>query len=187
MYIVVGLGNPGKKYEQTRHNVGFNAIDYLSNQWNITVNKSKHKALIGEKNLNGEKVILVKPQTFMNESGQAVLELQRYYKVPIENIIVVYDDLDLEVGKLRIRPNGSAGTHNGMKSILQLIQDKQFPRIRIGIGKPRTKGDIINHVLGEFSKDDRKIINEIVEITQKAIEEIILGDTAKAMNQYNIK
>jgi len=187
LYIVVGLGNPGKKYESTRHNVGFNAIDCIAEQWGVSVKKIKHKSLIGETKIDGEKVILVKPQTFMNASGEALMEIQRFYKIPIENIIVIYDDLDLDVGKLRIRPSGSAGTHNGMRSIIQLLQDDKFPRVRIGIGKPMIKGDIINHVIGNFPKSERKIVDDIIALSAKAVEEMILNGTNKAMNKYNIK
>ncbi|MCT4661149.1 MAG: aminoacyl-tRNA hydrolase [Tissierellales bacterium] len=185
MYLVVGLGNPGKKYEWTRHNVGFNAIDYLSDKWGVSVKTLKHKALIGEHRINGEKVLLVKPQTFMNASGESLRELKNYYKVPIENIIVIYDDLDLDVGKLRIRPSGSAGTHNGMRSIIYQLREDQFPRIRIGIGKQA--GDIIHHVMGEFSKEDRKLVDDMIELTAGAVEMIVTKDVQTAMNNCNRK
>lgn len=187
MYVVVGLGNPGKKYEMTRHNVGFNTIDFLADKLNVRVDKIKHKALCGEGNIGNEKVLLVKPQTFMNLSGESVLEIQRYYKVPLSNIIVIYDDLDLPVGKVRIKKKGSAGTHNGMRSILHLIQSEDFPRIRIGIGMPQDKSQLINYVVGDFSKAERALINEAIELSAEAVLEIIRSNADSAMNKFNKK
>ena len=151
MYVVVGLGNPGKQYENTRHNVGFNVIDILAKEYGISVTKIKHKALIGEGRIGTEKVLLVKPQTYMNLSGETLIDIYKYYKVDMENIIVIYDDIDLEVGKLRIRKKGSAGTHNGMRSVVQHLNSDRFPRIRLGIGASG-KRDIIDHVIGGFTK-----------------------------------
>jgi PTH1 family peptidyl-tRNA hydrolase len=137
MYIIVGLGNPGKKYENTKHNIGFITLDLLAERNDIKINKIKHKALVGEGFISGLKVLLVKPQTFMNLSGNSVREVMEYYKEDIEKLIVVYDDVDIPMGRLRIRKKGSAGTHNGMKSIIYDLQDDGFPRVRIGIGKER--------------------------------------------------
>ncbi len=184
MYVFVGLGNPGKKYENTRHNIGFNAIDYIAKKNNIKVNKIKHKALIGEGNIAGEKVILVKPQTFMNLSGEAVREIVSYYKVPLENVVVIYDDIDLEPGSLRIRKKGSSGTHNGMKSVIYQLKDDNFPRIRIGIGKD-SNIPLANFVLGGFSKEDSKLFEEAISDTAKALECMIEKDIDLAMNRYN--
>ena len=131
MYVVVGLGNPGKQYENTRHNVGFNVIDILAKEYDISVTKIKHKALIGEGRIGSEKVLLVKPQTYMNLSGETLIDIYKYYKVDLDNIIVIYDDIDLDVGKLRIRKKGSAGTHNGMRSIVKCLGSGDFPRVRV--------------------------------------------------------
>ncbi|MFA7637663.1 MAG: aminoacyl-tRNA hydrolase, partial [Monoglobales bacterium] len=136
MYIIVGLGNPGAKYETTRHNMGFITIDYLSRELNIPVNRLGFKSLYGQGVIGGEKVILVKPQTFMNLSGQTVKEIVDFFKVPAENLIVIYDDINIPLGKLRIRPFGSDGGHNGMKNIIYLLQSDKFPRIRVGVGMP---------------------------------------------------
>jgi len=184
LYIVVGLGNPGKRYENTRHNVGFDAIDLLSNKYNIKVTKLKHKALWGEGTINGERVILAKPQTFMNLSGESVREIIEWYKVPMSNIILVYDDVDLAIDKIRIRSKGSSGTHNGMKSVLYHIQSEEFPRVRIGIGRPPEGWDLADFVLSKFG-DDRKIINESIQKSVEAVETIIMSGVETAMNKYN--
>ena len=149
MYIIAGLGNPGKKYENTRHNIGFITLDYLAERHDIQINKIKHKALVGEGRISGQKVLLVKPQTYMNLSGESLREVMDYYKVDIEDLIVIYDDIDLPAGTVRIRKKGSAGTHNGMRSIVQHL-GQDFPRIRMGIGNER-KGDLADFVLGGFS------------------------------------
>lgn len=185
MFAVIGLGNPGKKYSGTKHNVGFDAIDCLSYRNKVKLNKIKHKSLYGEVNINGEKVILVKPQTYMNNSGIAVKEIKNYYNIPIENIIVIYDDIDIEIGTLRIRKKGSAGSHNGMKSIIYHLESKDFPRIRIGIGKPKENQNLIQHVLSGFNKKERKYVDDIILETAKAVEEAINTDIDKAMNLYN--
>lgn len=187
MYIVVGLGNPGKKYDNTRHNVGFDFIDYVASEYGITMNKLKFKAIIGEKNINGQKVMLVKPQTYMNLSGESVREILNFYKdVDSTNLIVVYDDIDFEVGKTKIRKKGSAGTHNGMKSIIYQIQTDNFPRVRIGIGKPPFKDyDLADYVLGKFTTDERKLVNENIKDFKDALDMIISDGIDKAMNKYN--
>ncbi|MDD6919913.1 MAG: aminoacyl-tRNA hydrolase [Eubacteriales bacterium] len=184
MYVVVGLGNPGKQYENTRHNIGFIAIDYLADKLGVKVNKIKHKALIGESSVNGEKIVLVKPQTYMNLSGESVRELMNYYKVPIENLIVIYDDIDTDVGKLRIRKKGSAGTHNGMKSIIYQIRDDNFVRFRIGVGK-NNNIPLDRYVLSGFQKDEVSKLEEVVDRTYLAILETINTDIDMAMNRYN--
>ncbi|MBS4537594.1 aminoacyl-tRNA hydrolase [Clostridium sp. D2Q-11] len=185
MYAVIGLGNPGKKYNYTKHNVGFDAIDCLAQRNNVKVIKIKHQAIYGEFNLSGEKVILVKPQTYMNNSGVSVKSLVEYYKIPIKNIIVLYDDIDIDIGSLRIRKKGSAGSHNGMRSIIYHLKDDNFPRVRIGIGKPQENRDLVDHVLGGFNKEDREKVDDIILKAAKSVEEIIKTDIDKAMNMYN--
>ena len=154
MYIIVGLGNPTSKYDKTRHNVGFDTIDALADKYSINVNNAKHKALCGQGIIDGEKVLLMKPQTFMNLSGEAVKQAAAFYKVPAENIIVIFDDVSLDVGKMRIRLKGSAGGHNGIKSIIAHMGDS-FPRVKMGVGeKPHPEYDLADWVLSHFSKDD---------------------------------
>lgn len=185
MYVVVGLGNPGKQYENTRHNVGFNVIDILGRNNNIEINKIKHKALVGEGRIGSEKVLLVKPQTYMNLSGQSLLDIYKYYKVEPENIIVIYDDIDLDVGKIRIRKKGSAGTHNGMRSIIYNLQFDNFPRIRIGVSKPENNQDLASFVLSKFKKEEIEDLNDTLDKACLAIECIIKEDIDKSMNKYN--
>ena len=186
MYIIAGLGNPGKEYETTRHNIGFETIDYLSDKYNVRVNKLKFKSLYGETNIGGEKVFLVKPQTFMNLSGEAIREFSAFYKVPAENIIIINDDISLAVGKMRIRRKGSAGGHNGLKSIIYQLNTDNFPRIKIGVGAPENKDyDLANYVLGRFSKDEISVLEDIIIKASEAIEEIIKRGIDSAMNKYN--
>lgn len=183
MYLIAGLGNPGEKYEKTRHNVGFMAIDYLGEKYDISVKKIKFKALIGEGKIGSERVILAKPSTFMNSSGESIMEIARYYKLPPENIIIIYDDTAIDVGRLRIRPSGSDGGHNGMKSIIYLLESDAFPRVRVGIGKARD--EMVNHVLGTFSKEDGIKVTRCIKATDKIVEEIIKSGVQSAMNKYN--
>lgn len=183
MYLIAGLGNPGGKYKYTRHNIGFVAIDFLSVKYGIPVKRIKFKSLVGEGVIGGEKVILMKPQTFMNNSGEAVRECANFYKIPAENIIVIYDDSALDTGRLRIRPSGSDGGHNGMKSIIYHLASEAFPRIRIGAGKP--SGDMLQHVLGTFSPEDGKKVTACIKLTGKIIEEIITSGVDSAMNKFN--
>ena len=183
MYLVAGLGNPGKEYEGTRHNVGFEAIDYLCEKLNFEVNKIKFKGKIGEKSINGEKVIFLKPSTYMNLSGDSVREAAFFYKISPQNIIIVYDDVAIEVGRIRIRESGSDGGHNGMKSIIYQIGSDTFPRVRIGIGEP--KGDIVNHVLGGFRTEEKKPIMETIVAAGDAVLLIIENGIQSSMNKYN--
>lgn len=185
MYIIAGLGNPGKKYENTRHNIGFITLDFLAERHDIKINKIKHKALVGEGRIAGQKVLLVKPQTYMNLSGESLREVMDYYKVDIEDMIVIYDDIDLDAGAVRIRKKGGPGTHNGMKSIVQHL-GTDFPRIRMGIGKDR-KGDLADFVLGGFTKEDREVLEHAVERAALSIECYVDEGIEKAMNKYNIK
>lgn len=184
MYLIVGLGNPGKKFDGTRHNVGFQAIDYLAKKEGIKVNKLKFKSLIGEGRIGRNKVILMKPQTFMNVSGEAVIAAMNYYGIEVEKLIVIYDDIDTAAGKLRIRVKGSAGSHNGMRSIISLIEVSDFPRVRIGIGKP-TRGELADFVLSRFTKAESKIIDPIIENAGDSIGVILKDGIDKAMNEYN--
>lgn len=184
MNIIVGLGNPGRKYENTRHNIGFITVDYIAQKHKIKINKIKHKALIGEGMIEGKKVILIKPQTYMNLSGQSVREVMHYYKEDINNLTVIYDDIDIEVGKIRIRKKGSAGTHNGMRSIIYDLMSDEFPRIRIGIGKDSER-ELTHYVLGKFQEEEEKAIETAVKNAAKAVETLVTESIDKAMNEYN--
>lgn len=187
LYIIVGLGNPGDKYEKTRHNVGFNVIDLLAKEYSIDVSKLKHKALIGEGRVGTEKVILVKPMTYMNLSGESVADICNYYNIDLENLIVIYDDIDLDVGKIRIRKKGSGGTHNGMRSIIKCLGSNEFPRVRVGISKPKNGQDLADFVLSRFSKEDEKSLQESFENSVAAVDCAIRNDLDLAMNRYNMK
>ncbi len=185
MYIIAGLGNPGKEYINTRHNAGYLAVEYLAEKLNIKLNKLKFNSVYGDISINGEKVMLVKPVTFMNRSGIAIAEIINFYKIPTENLIVIYDDIDIPLGTLRIRPNGSSGTHNGMKSIINNV-GSNFPRIRIGIGRNEDM-DLADYVLQKFLSSERDLINSIVEKAALAAVEIIEKNIDSAMQKYNIK
>src|SRR6056297_512797 len=186
MHLIIGLGNIGRKYSGTRHNVGFDTIDYLAYKNKVQINKSKFNSVFGEYRIEGEKVLLVKPTTYMNRSGFAVVDIKNFYKVPLENIIVIYDDVDLDLGKLRIRPDGSAGSHNGMKSVIHQLGSDEFPRIRIGVSKD-DRMDLAAYVLQKFPDDEREVIKEIIEKAGDSAEEIIKKDIDKAMNKFNIR
>lgn len=187
MYIIVGLGNPGRKYTATRHNVGFDAITRLSDDYNISLNIKKHKAICGKGYIEGVKVLLAQPQTYMNLSGESVRDMVDFYKVQAQNIIVIYDDVDLDVGQLRIRREGSAGGHNGIKSIISHLKSKDFPRVRIGIGKKPAEWDLADYVLSKFSDRENNIIREGIKKSSDAVKTIITSDIDKAMNIYNRK
>lgn len=186
MYIIAGLGNPGKQYENTRHNMGFITIDYLAGKNDIKVNKIKHKALVGEGRISGQKVLLVKPQTYMNLSGESIRQVMDYYKEDMEKLIVIYDDIDIELGTVRIRKKGSAGSHNGMKSIIYDLKSDQFPRIRIGIGNDK-KTDLRSFVTGGFRKEEVKPLEDAVTRAALSAECIVEKGIEKAMNEYNIR
>ena len=185
MYIIAGLGNPGKEYTGTRHNAGYLAVEYLAEKLNVKLNKLKFNSVYGDTSINGEKVMLVKPVTYMNRSGIAITEIINFYKIPAENLIVIYDDIDIPLGALRIRPNGSSGAHNGMKSIINNI-GSGFPRIRIGIGRNEDM-DLADYVLQKFSPAEIGLINPIIEKAAEAAVEIIEKDIDSAMQKYNIK
>lgn len=185
MYIIVGLGNPGKRYEDTRHNIGFKTIDALADKLNIKVNKIKFKGLVGEGRIAGEKVILLKPHTFMNNSGESVVEILNFYKLKPENLLVVVDDIDIEFAQLKIKKNGSAGTHNGLKSIVNLIGSKNFARFKIGVGKKHPNEDLASFVLSNFPSRDKKHIEDAVDACSESIIKTVTDGIDVAMNSYN--
>lgn len=188
MHIIVGLGNPTKEYQNTRHNIGFDVIDKLADTYHISVLEKKHKALVGKGVINGQKVILAKPQTYMNLSGESVRELIDYYKADEESeLIVIYDDISLDVGQLRIRRKGSAGGHNGIKSIIQHLGTDVFPRVKMGVGEKPKGYDLADYVLGHFNKEERMIMDESAATAVKAVELMVIDETHEAMNLYNKK
>ena len=187
MKVIVGLGNPDKKYHGTRHNIGFQTIDYLSDKYRISVDTKKHKGLIGKGIIDGQKVLLVKPMTYMNLSGECLRPIMDFYKLEPEDFIIIYDDINLDVGQLRIRKKGSAGGHNGIKSIISHFGSQEFPRIRIGVGEKPKEYDLVAYVLGHFSKEELKIYEELMPDIAGAVELMVWDDIDQAMNQYNKK
>lgn len=186
MYLVAGLGNPGSEYNMTRHNIGFSAIDYIADQNKIQIKKLKYKSLYGELNVKGEKVIFVKPQTYMNLSGESIRDFCNFYKIPPENVIIICDDISLPSGKVRIRRKGSAGGHNGLKSIIYQLNSDNFPRIKIGVGSPEHKEyDLADYVLGRFGKEEIPVLEESIIKTSGAVFEIINSGVDSAMNKYS--
>ena len=188
MYIIAGLGNPEDRYKGTRHNVGFDAIDYLAEKYNISVDTKKHRAYIGKGVIEGQKVLLVKPQTYMNLSGESIGSIVEYYKIdPEEELLVIYDDISLDVGQLRIRKKGSAGGHNGIKNIIAHLGTSVFPRIKIGVGEKPKGYDLADYVLGHFSKGEREMMDEGYSQAAEAVKMIVSDDIDGAMNEYNKK
>ena len=185
MYLIVGLGNPEDKYSNTRHNMGFDVINVLSKECDIKVTKSKFDALYGMGEINGKKVILVKPQTYMNLSGESIIKFKKFYKLSNKNIIVVYDDIDLNLGDIRLKAKGGPGTHNGMKSVVENLNTEDFTRVRVGIGTPEYKEDMIDYVLQPIPKRERKILDESIERAKKSIVEILENGIDVAMNKFN--
>lgn len=185
MKVIIGLGNPGKDYKRTRHNVGFMTIEKLAKDLKIDVAKSKFNSVYGETNYKGEKILLMKPLTYMNSSGVAVRDLVNFFKVDPADIIVIYDDVDIDFGDIRVRKQGSAGSHNGMKSIIYQIQNDQFPRIRIGIGKKHEQQDLANFVLTNFSKEEMEIIEEATELAAEAALDFVENGIDHTMNNFN--
>ena len=182
MFLIVGLGNPGRQYEHTRHNAGFDVMDALAEKYNISISESGHKALFGKGMIGGQKVILAKPQTFMNLSGESVAELLHYYKIdPEEELLVIFDDISLAPGNIRIRKKGSAGGHNGIKNIIAMTGTENFKRIKVGVG------DLADHVLGRMSEEDRAAFEEAVKESVKAVEMILEDEIDQAMNDFNRK
>ena len=187
MYLIAGLGNPTREYEKTRHNVGFEAIDILADKAGTTVTEKKHKALYGKGYIGGQKVILAKPQTYMNSSGESIRAAADYYKVDPEDILVVYDDISLAPGQLRIRAKGSAGGHNGIKSIIAHLGTQEFPRVRVGVGEKPPRMDLADYVLGHFSQGERKIMEDAVKEAADAVMEAVEEGIDHAMNSHNRK
>lgn len=188
MFIIAGLGNPGKEYDNTRHNIGFRTVDALAEKYGIDVREKKHKGLIGKGVINGNKVVLVKPQTYMNLSGECLREVCDYYKVDVESeLIVVYDDITLDVGGIRVRKKGSAGGHNGMKSIISKLGSDGFMRIRVGIGEKPARMDLADWVLGHFPESDKENLKSGVDDAISATNLLLEGEVDEAMNRYNRK
>ena len=188
MYIIAGLGNPTLQYEGTRHNVGVDVIDTLADKYNISVDARKSSAFIGKGMIEGQKVILVKPQTYMNLSGESIRGLVDYYKIDVEHeLLVIYDDISLDVGQLRIRKKGSAGGHNGIKNIIANLGTQNFPRIKVGVGEKPKKYDLADYVLSHFSKAERELMEEGYQKAVKAVEMLLDGEMEAAMNEYNRK
>ena len=188
MLVIVGLGNPDDKYQGTRHNVGFDVIDLRAEKYNIAVDTKKHRAYIGKGIIGGQKVILAKPQTYMNLSGESVRSLVEYYKVdPETELLIIFDDISLDVGQLRIRKKGSAGGHNGIKNIIANLGTSVFQRIKVGVGEKPKGYDLADYVLGRFSKEDRELIKEGFECAAEAVAMITAGEIDQAMNKYNRK
>ena len=185
-WLIVGLGNPGKRYENTWHNLGRLALQTLADRHNLSINKIRFKGLSAEGFICGQPVLLLAPETFMNLSGESVRQAAEYYKIPAERVIVIYDDIDLNVGMIRIKEQGSAGTHKGMKSIIYQLENESFPRIRIGMG-PRPAGDLVNIVLSKISKSDYKIVQQSLDAAAESCELILQGKIATAQERYNQK
>lgn len=186
MKLIVGLGNPGREYENTRHNCGFMAIDYLANELGVSINQAKFKGLYTKTKINGEDVVLLKPQTYMNLSGESVKEVMNFFKIDKDDVLVIYDDLDLPVGKIRIRANGSAGGHNGIKSLISHMNGQDFKRIRIGIDR-HPYIPVVDYVLGKFTKEELVSLNEALKLSSTVAKEFVTTDFHKIMSLYNKK
>ncbi len=186
MFLIIGLGNPENEYANTRHNMGFDTINKLAKQYAIEINKHKFKGIYGIGMIENEKVILLKPQTYMNLSGESVIEAIQFYKLNLEDIIVIYDDMDVEPGKIKIRKKGGPGSHNGMKSVIQNLNSEEFTRIRVGIGTPEDKNDRIQYVIGKISsEEDKEKLNEGTDKAKDAVIEMIKHGVDSAMNKFN--
>lgn len=188
MYVIAGLGNPERRYENTRHNIGFDVIDTLAGQYNINMNIRKHKAVCGMGIVAGQKTLLVKPQTYMNLSGDSIAEILTYYKLEVsENLIVVFDDISLMPGHIRVRRKGSAGGHNGIKSIIARTGSSDFARIKVGVGEKPNGWDLADYVLGHFSLEERELVDHAVKDACTAAEYMVNGEIDRAMNEFNMK
>ena len=188
MFLIVGLGNPEKKYDKTRHNIGFDTIDALADKYNISMNEKKHKALCGTGVIDGVKVLLAKPQTYMKLSGDSVAEIVNFYKIdPEEEMIVIFDDISLAPGNIRVRKKGSAGGHNGIKSIIARTGTQNFMRIKVGVGEKPAGWDLADHVLGHFSREDRALVEDAIKDAEAAAVLMMQGQVDKAMNDFNAK
>ena len=187
MKIIIGLGNPGAKYAGSRHNMGFRVITELADRHHISVSTSRHKGLLGSGVIAGEKVLLVMPQTYMNNSGECARPVADYYRVPLEDVLIVYDDIALDVGQIRVRAKGSAGGHNGMKSLIAHLGSSDFPRVRVGVGEKPPRMDLADYVLGHFPEAELPLIREAVSTAADAVETWISDGVETAMNRYNAK
>lgn len=188
MYLIAGLGNPSAKYEKTRHNIGFDTIDVLADRYHISMNQKRSKAICGSGYIEGQKVLLVKPQTFMNLSGDSIAPLMHFYKLdPAQDLIVIFDDISLEPGSIRIRAKGSAGGHNGIKDIIAKTGSDQFSRVKVGVGAKPPGWDLADHVLSRFSKEDRELAEDAMEDAAAAVALMVQGRMDEAMNLYNRK
>lgn len=185
MYLIIGLGNPEEEYSNTRHNMGFDTINTLAKKHNIEVTKKKFKGLVGTGIIENEKVLLLKPQTYMNLSGDSLIEVMDYYNLDVQDLIVIYDDMDIEKGVIKIRKKGGPGSHNGMKSVIENLQTTDFTRIRVGIGRPEHEFDKINYVIGKVPKGEQEILKKGIDLAVLAIQEIIRNGVDSAMNKYN--
>lgn len=185
MYLIVGLGNPEEEYSNTRHNMGFDTINKLASQFDIKVIKKKFNGLYGTGEIDGKKVIILKPQTYMNLSGESVKEAIDFYKIESKDLIIIYDDIDIKPGIIKIRKTGGPGTHNGMKSVFKNIKYEDFPRVRVGIGMPEIKNNLINYVIGKVSEEDKKILDKSTTLAKDAVIEIVKNGVDKAMNKFN--
>ena len=185
-YLIVGLGNPGREYESTRHNAGFISLDYIADELGVKVNRVKFKSAVGEAVIGGKRCLLMKPSTYMNNSGQAVTEAMRFYKIPPERTVIIFDDISLDAGAMRVRRKGSDGGQRGMQNIIYLSGSQDFPRVKIGIGKkPHPDYDLKDWVLSRFTENDAKLIKDILPNIKSAVELIVAGDIDEAMNRYN--
>lgn len=188
MFAIIGLGNPDKKYEKTRHNIGFDVVDAIAAQYNISISEKKHKALCGSGAIEGVKVLLVKPQTYMNLSGESVIDVVNFYKLdPESEILVIYDDISLAPGNIRVRMKGSAGGHNGIKSLIAHLGTQNFMRIKVGVGEKPAGWDLADHVLGHMSAEDRALAQDAISDAVKAAALMVQGQPDRAMNEYNAK
>ncbi len=187
MFLIAGLGNPGTEYAATRHNIGFDMVTYLGDQYHIPLRSRENKAIVGKGIIGGQKVMLAQPQTFMNLSGESIRALLEYYKTDREKLIIIYDDISLPVGQVRVRPKGSAGGHNGIKNIIQHLGTEECARIRIGVGAKPEGGDLVKHVLGRFSREEDGMIRDVFALAEEALLTIMNEDVAAAMNQVNGK
>ncbi len=185
MYLIAGLGNPENEYAHTRHNMGFDTINNIAKNNNISISKTKFKALYETGIIQGKKVILLKPQTYMNSSGISIKEVVDFYNIKPEEIIIIYDDIDIEKGKIKLRKKGGPGSHNGMKSVIQELQSTDFIRIRVGIGQPEFKKDMINYVIGNVPDEEQKVLQEGTQKAAEAVEEILRNGIDIAMNKFN--
>lgn len=187
MYLIVGLGNPEAEYARTRHNMGVDVVNEIADKYKIAISREKFNGLYGTGEIEGEKVILLKPQTFMNLSGDSVIEFVNFYKINIDKVIVIYDDIDTEPGRIRIRTKGGPGTHNGMKSVVYRLGSENFPRVRVGIGMPEFKNDLINYVIGNIKDEEYDVLKEGINKAADAVPSIIKDGIETAMNKYNVQ